>query len=238
MPNPAVPFRRHASRGLKLFACAAIALAGLAREASAQIANPAPAPVTSDLSWFGLRYGTTLAPNTAYGLIGQTYAGVDYTYIHENSSVPNTLHQYSFVSNVPVSAGLDGAIKYDYTTGNQLGRHLYENDLYASATGYLPFFWGKPFVTGDAGWAWAKTATRHVNSFAYAASTGVEFQVAAPLVVSPYIKYEARPHLSEHDWDYGLRATYRLAVEWSATIGAQIDEHHDLEYTFGVNRHF
>lgn len=225
---------------LKSLSLTLVGLLGSTLPASAQYSaagTGGPTGTTGDArSWFGQFY--TPAPPGNYGLLGQAYAGVDYSYVQRDTARPETQHKYSFTSSAPVAPGLDAALKYYYLTGGVAGRHNYENNVVAAVTAYAPMTWGKPFLGGEAGWAWAQQDGRKSDSLSWAGVAGAEFQLLPPLVLTPYVKYEARPHLTEHAWDYGAKATYRFGLEWSATVGLQVNEHHDWEYLFGLNRHF
>jgi hypothetical protein len=52
------------------------------------------------------------------------------------------------------------------------------------------------------------------------------------------VSYEAAPSLHFHEWNYGVLTNYRFNKEWSASLGAKLDEEHNVTYTAGVNFHF
>lgn len=180
------------------------------------------------------------------GLIGQNYAGANYTYTHHVSNLPSSLNTYGVIVNEAARSGFDSALKYDWTTGSALGANLQQHALALAFTGYVPLTWGKPFIEGDAGWVWQKTAGVRDNAFAYAVAGGVELQLLERLVLTPAISYEAAPGLdsnfiwnnADHDWYGGAKATYRISRTWSSSLGARMDTRHNIGYTLGVNYHF
>ena len=194
---------------------AALAL-GLAVSASAQSLSNAPAAPPPDAAAGG-------------GLLGDDYSQVQFGYDHEKVDVPDLLHEYGFVYNQPLAktalAGTDFNLNYDYLTGSAAGIHDDLNEGLAGLTEYLAQSWGKPFVSGDAGYAWQRAGGVSRKSFAYSATGGVEFPVLSNLALTPFATYQAEPDLYNHEvplayfpdhrWDYGLKATYRLdaAVE-------------------------
>jgi hypothetical protein len=65
----------------------------------------------------------------------------------------------------------------------------------------------------------------------------VEFQALPRLAISPFVSYQDI-HRLEHDWDYGIKATYRLSERWSVSLIPQIDAHRNLDYLAGINLHY
>jgi hypothetical protein len=208
----------------KIFAiCSALALAsGLVASASAQALPAAPMDTTT----------------ANYGLLGTTYAGGEFGYSHHVEGPPSVLRRYGFMYNQPLPEGVDFNFNYDYLTGSALGLSAHAQTVSLGLTGYLPQSWGKPFLNGDVGWNFRKTGGMKDDSFTYKLKTGIEFQVLPPLVIVPYAYYQDAPHFSDHAWYYGAMAAYRFTRQWSGTLGAEIDEHHNLEYTAGVNYHY
>jgi hypothetical protein len=214
---------------------AALAL-GLAVSVSAQSLSNAPA-----------------APPPGGGLLGDDYSQVQFGYDHERVDVPDLLHEYGFVYNQPLAqTGLEGTdfnLNYDYLTG-AAGIHDDLNEGLAGLTEYLVQSWGKPFVSGDAGYAWQQAGGVSRKSFAYSATGGVEFAVLSNLALTPFATYQAEPDLYNHEvplayfpdhrWDYGLKATYRLTRQWSASVSADLDQYNrnDLGYLAGITCHF
>jgi len=197
------------------------------------------------------------APPTAtgqnYGLIGATYSEVDLGYLRQDDA-PKVSHDYDFIYNQAflrtAGGGLDGNLTYDFLTGSALGLHDYRNELQAGVTAYLSPSWGKPFVTADAGQAWERVAGMDSKSLVYTFTGGVEFQVAPAVVLTPFVEYQAEPwldnhapalgNLPTHDWDYGVKATYRFTPQWGASLGVAMDQYNrnDLGYRAGLSYHF
>jgi hypothetical protein len=223
--------------GLKLrggIGLAVLAIGLTAGAAYAQNQNPTQVPVPS---------GTTMSNATAnamgdFGLIGQNYYTLNFGYVHHVDGPPAVFHRYGFVANKPLAPGYDIGLEYDWLTGSAFGLHARQQELMVPLTAYLPMAWGRPFVEGSAGWVWQKTAGTSIDSFTYVLGAGFELQVRPSLVVTPLITYQEAPHLHDHVWNYGVKGTYRVTREWGVSLGAQIDEDHDLEYTAGVNFHF
>jgi hypothetical protein len=186
----------------------------------------------------------TSLSGTGYGLLGQDYAGLEFGYTHHVDGPPSVLHRYGFIANrpaAPMSSGVnvDAMFKYNYTTGSDSGLHAWEHDALIGARGFLNFANVKPFVEGNAGWAWTNNNFKTKNdSFAYVLGTGAEFQVGQRVAVAPYVNYEEMPHFHSHEWSYGAKASLRVAREWSAILGGEMDEDHNIEYRVGWNRHF
>jgi opacity protein-like surface antigen len=213
---------------------------GLALSASAQSSanTPATTPPT-DIS--------TANPNSGnYGLLGQDYAGVMFGYMHHIDGPPSVVHRYGFLANRPVApthsgVNVDALFKYAYTTGTDSGLHAWQHDMLIGGVGYLNSGGIRPFLEGDVGWAWSNNnlpgETKN-DSFSYLIGGGAEFQIARQWVLTPFAHYQERPHFDTHVWSYGAQTSFRLAREWSTTFAAEIDEHHNIEYRVGWNRHF
>jgi hypothetical protein len=219
-------------RGGLALATLALGLTAGAAQMQAQSQNPTQVPVPS---------GTGMANAPAlgdYGLIGQNYYTLNFGYIHHVDGPPAVFHRYGFVANKPLAPGYDIGLAYDWLTGSAFGLHARQQELMVPLTAYLPTAWGRPFVEGSAGWVWQKAAGTSIDSFTYVLGAGFELQVRPSLVVTPLITYQEAPHLHDHVWNYGVKGTYRVTREWGVSLGAQIDEDHDLEYTAGVNFHF
>ena len=218
----------------------AAGLFGAASAASAQSAS-ATAP------------GTPAVTSPTYGLVGDTYSEVDLGY-QRQAGAPKVSHDYDFIYNQAFLKsngwGLDGNLTYDYLTGSGFGRHDYRNLLQAGITAYLWQGWGKPFVSADAGQAWDRVAGVDGKSLVYTFTSGVEFQVAPAVVLTPYLEYQAEPwlnrpapaiaNLPNHAWDYGAKATYRFSPQWAASLGVALDQYNrnDLGYRAGLSYHF
>jgi hypothetical protein len=204
----------------KTLLAAALAL-GLAASASAQQAqSPPPEALSSG------------------GLVGTNYSELSLGY-QKQDATPGVLHDYGLLLNQSVvregSFGFDGNFSYDYATAGAAGSHDYRNSFMLGATGYLVEGWGKPFVTADAGLVTQQTAAATSNALGYNLTGGIEFPVAGDFFLTPFATYLGDPHLQDHDpavatlpnnvWYYGVKATYRISRQWSASVTAQLDQH-------------
>jgi len=217
---------------------AALAL-GLALSASAQSAPGAA--------------GASAATDPGPGLVGTNYSELDFGYQRQQGE-PKDLRDFQLTTNGSVfkggDAGLDANFVYDYLYGDGLGFSDRRNLAQVGLTGYLMETWGKPFVTADAGMAWQDAGGASQRGFAYTATGGVEFQVLRDLALTPYVTYQAEPLLHggavpvanfpNHELYYGVKAIYRINREWSATLGADLDQHsaNDWGLRAGVSYRF
>ncbi|MBC7369316.1 MAG: hypothetical protein H7343_21320 [Undibacterium sp.] len=207
---------------LKFLSISSVVLLSLAASASAQDKSFAPPrPV-----------------GVSVGLLGATYAGAEFGYTHQVEGGPRVVRDYGFVYNQPLPEGLDFNLNYDYATGSAKGVTSKQQLAVVGLTGYRSLGWGKAFLQGNVGWAWDRVGGRHDNGFAYSAKTGIEFQLAPKFVLTPYVSYEDAPKVHEQEWNYGVQGNYRFTKEWSASLGAKMDESHNIRYAAGVNFHF
>jgi hypothetical protein len=187
------------------------------------------------------------------GLVGTNYSELSFGYQRQEGA-PGDLRAYEFITNGSVfknaEMGLDANFTYDYLNGDANGFSDRRNEAQAGLTGYLPETWGKPFVSADAGMAWQDAGDVSRKGFAYTLVGGVEFQVLKDLALTPYLEYQAEPHLYNH-WlpaanfpdhllAYGVKATYRITREWSTSLGADLDQHSGRDWGLraGVDYHF
>lgn len=207
---------------LKFLFISGAALLGLAATASAQSSSfSPPRPI-----------------GTSVGLLGANYTGAEFGYTHQVNGGPKVLRDYGFVYNTPLPEGLDFNFNYDYLTGSANGATAKKQLALVGLTGYRSLGWGKAFLQGNVGWAGDKTGSVRNSGFAYSLKTGVEFQLAPKFVLTPYVSYEDAPKVHAQEWNYGVQGNYRFTKEWSASLGAKMDEHHDIRYAAGVNYHF
>jgi hypothetical protein len=187
------------------------------------------------------------------GLIGSNYAELSFGYQNLGGS-PGELHDYEFISNSAVYRegiwGGDVNFQYDHLNGGGDGYSNRRDRAMFGLTGYLTQSWGRPFLTADAGYAWQRAGDISQKSFAYSFTTGVQFQVLPALSVSPFIEYDAEPHLHnvvpatanfpDHVIDYGVKATYRLTRQWSVSAAAFQDQYsgRDFGLRAGVDYRF
>ena len=200
---------------------AAAALAGTTLAVAAD--NPAPLPASG-----------------AMGLLGQTYAGVSYSYVNLDKS-PVNADDYAFEFNQALNPGLDALFHYDFT---QAGLHLGDRANDQSLGGALRLFnaaqaWGKPYVEAGVGYEWTRTMGVRDDSFTWEGAAGIEFQAAPALTVTPYIKYEEAHDLAVGGlWKYGVRGNYWVDNQWAVTVGLEGNGNQDMKYTVGTSFRF
>ena len=86
---------------------------------------------------------------------------------------------------------------------------------------------------------WQKNVCKSDNSFAYLLGAGVEFPVGTAVAVAPFANYQdARDIAGAHEWNYGVKTSYRMSREWSTTFTVSINDDKDMTYAVGVNYHF
>jgi len=225
---------------------------GLALPASAQSAAASSAAPSGPVAASG------------YGLLGENYSQLDFGYQKEFVDTPQILHDYGYTYNQPIiQDGLfrtDIQFGYDYLTGSALGAHDYINEALGGFTEYLAQGWGSPFVTAEAGGAWQHADNVARKSGAYAFTAGValplfkELGAQSPelqeLVLTPYVEYQTEPYLynherpfafyPDHDWTYGLKATYPVLRHVNLTVGINWDQYNrnDFGSTAGLSFSF
>jgi hypothetical protein len=226
---------------LKTSLLSALAL-GLALSASAQETQSSTATSTEPL-----------AVDTGPGLVGTNYTELSFGY-DKQQGAPSVLRDYELVSNGSAYRqglwGVDANFTYDYVDGSAYGFDDRRDEAQLGLTGFMLESWGKPFVTADAGFAWQRAGDVSRKSFAYTGIAGVEFEVLRLLALTPFIEYQAEPHLYNHGlptdnmynhlFDYGVKATYRISRNWNASLGASLDQHsvRDWGLRGGVSYHF
>jgi hypothetical protein len=174
------------------------------------------------------------------GLLGQTYAGLNYSYVNLNDA-PANADSFGFEYNQSLSAGLDGVLSYDWTqTGLVAGERARQQTLGAALRAFsTSYSWGKPYVEAGVGSTWTKYAGNHDSSFVWEVAVGSEFQVAAKATVTPYVQYLDAPDItSSGTWNYGVKANYWVNTQWSVTAGVSINDNKDTSYTVGTNFRF
>ncbi len=187
------------------------------------------------------------------GLVGANYSELSFGY-QKQEGTPSFLRDYEFISNGNIYRqsvwGADANFTYDYLDGSADGFNDRREEAQLGLTGFMMGSWGKPFLTADAGYAWQRAADVSRKSFAYTGIAGVEFQVLRDLALSPFLEYQAEPHLYNHEapfanleshvFEYGVKATYRLSRAWNASLSADLDQHSDRDWGLreGVSYHF
>ena len=187
------------------------------------------------------------------GLLGSRYVGVDYGYLRfDQAGGPQSGHEFGATYNQPIMPGLDFTADVTDTSTGYFSTHPRETQALAGLTAYQAVnSWLKPFISGQAGVSFTRdaqlfsdsgTLTRGTggfdhDNFDYVLAAGAEFQVLPAFVLTPTVSYQ-EVHRFYHDWDYGVKATYRLTRHWSVSVTPEIDQHKNLAYLGGVNFHF
>ena len=221
---------------------------GLALSASAQETQTTTTTTSSEMT-----SSAPVATDPGPGLVGTNYAELSFGY-QKQEAEPTALRDYEFVSNGNVyrngMLGADAVFTYDYIDGSAYGFDDRRDLAQLGLTGFLLESWGKPFITGEAGYAWQRAGDVSRKSFAYTGIAGIEFQVLRNLALSPFIEYQAEPHLYDHGApidnlynhliDYGVKATYRFTRNWNASLSADLDQHSEKDWGLkgGVSYHF
>jgi hypothetical protein len=204
---------------------------GLAISASAQAEQTSPATMPDTATT-----ADTVSPGP--GLVGTNYAELSFGYQKQEGS-PSDLRDYEFLSNANVfkdgQLGADVNFTYDYLDGAADGYSDHREEAQLGFTGFLMETWGKPFLTADAGMAWERAEDASRKGFAYSGIGGVEFQVLRRLALSPFVEYQAEPHLYNHGLpdanlpdhlvDYGVKATYAINQSWNASVTPDLDQY-------------
>jgi hypothetical protein len=215
------------TKNLKLHRLLSILSLGVALSASAQSMQYSPAATPPDPA----------SVDPGPGLVGLSSTELSVGYQRQEGA-PRDLRDFQFISTGPAYtegiAGITGNFRYDYLAGSANGYSDHRNEAQLGGTGFLMEPWGKPFLTADAGMAWQVAGGASRKGFAYTLDAGVEFQVTRDLDLSPFVEYQAEPHLYDHSpladfpdhlMDFGVKATYRLAGMWRASLSADIDQH-------------
>jgi len=214
---------------LKSLLVSAMAAAGLATSAFAggnEPNGPAPAP------------GAALSSGTP-GLLGQTYAGLSYSYVHLDAAPVNAA-SYGFEYNLPLNAGFDAVFNYDWTqSGPFAGDRAHEQKLAAALRAFTAQGWGTPYLEAGVGYDRMRFAGVKDDSFVWIAGAGVEFQTGTALTVTPFVRYEqANGYTDNHEFTYGVRANYWLSRQVALTAAVSRNDSQDMAYRFGVNVRF
>lgn len=208
---------------LKSLLLSAVAAAGLAASAFAGGDEPnTPAPV--DL-------------NT--GLLGQTYAGLTYSYINLDAAPVNAA-SYGFAYNQPLKPGFDAVFTYDWVqSGPFAGDRAHEQQLGATLRAFASGVWGRPYVEAGVGYDWLKFAGIKDHSFLWIAGAGIEFQPVSKLTVTPFVRYARATGYDDADEvSYGVKANYWINRQWALTGALSRNDSQDMTCKVGVNVSF
>jgi hypothetical protein len=185
---------------------------------------------------------TSPASGSAYGLLGQNYMGVFFAYSDLDKGPPDVARTWGFIANRPTEvANLDASFKYSYTGMNILGADAHTSEVSVGATAYVPLSVARPFIEVNAGWGFINGGFGNsTNSFSFLIGTGVEIQLAPRFVLTPYASYHEFTRLTSNSgsWTYGVKGTFRIAQQFSASLAVDLDDDENLSYRLGLNRHF
>jgi len=181
-------------------------------------------------------------PAPAGGLLGSRYTELGYNYTDLTGPGPRDANGLMAFFNQPLHSNLDLNFGYDWARSSYTGIRNTRQDAEVGATAYAPLAWGKPFVLAAAGWEWTKVAGLAEDSFRYKVGIGAELPVAAAFTVTPYVNFVRATRFNESEGDFGVKAAYRIARDWSLTARAQYDAIRHAkdaaEYSLGVAYHF
>jgi len=211
---------------LKSLLLVAAATIGLAASAPADV-MPAAAPAAP-------------AAANALGLLGQTYAGLSYSYLHLDSS-PVNADSYGFEYNQALNSGFDAVFNYDWAqTGVVAGDRAREQLLSAALRAFSTSqTWGKPYIEAGIGYDWLRFAGTRDHSFVWTAATGIEFQVTPDLTLTPFVKYNRTQSYADKDTvTYGVKANYWVNRQWAVSAGIDRNDNQDMSYKIGCNFRF
>ncbi len=205
---------------------AAAASLGLALAASAQSADVA-APTVSGPHW---------------GLLGTGYSSVSFRYTDLDNGPPSAMRGVDVTFNQALHDGLDFNLGYSWGRASTATTRLTDQDLNAGVTVYSRLDWGTPYVQALAGWEWRRGFGSSDDSFAYTLGTGVEFQLAKPVVLTPFVNFVRATGFNRSEVDYGVKATYRINRQWGVSVGWKYDSVYHAkdaqDFTLGVNYHY
>lgn len=211
-------------KSLLLVATAAFGLAASAQAGEGPMTEPAQ-PVSSA---------------TSLGLLGQTYAGLSYSYLNLDNSPVNAA-SYGFEYNRPLNPGFDATFTYDWAqSGPIAGDRAHEQTLTAALREFVTTqSWGKPYVEAGVGYDWLRFAGTKDHSFVWLVSAGVEFQPTPVLTITPFVRYTRTGGYSDEDTvNYGVKANYWVTRQWAVTAGIDRNDDQDMTYKIGVNVRF
>jgi hypothetical protein len=181
-----------------------------------------------------------VAPADSLGLLGQTYAGLTYSYLKLDSSPVNAA-SYGFEYNQPLNPGFDAVFNYDWTqSGAIAGDRARGQSLDAALRAFsASYSWGKPYLEAGVGYDWTKFAGVKDHSFAWIAGAGVEFQATTALTVTPFVRFIKTNGFADHNTaDYGVKANYWITRQWAVTGAISRNDSQDMTYKLGVNVRF
>ncbi len=175
--------------------------------------------------------------DNGHGLLGQNYAGLSYGYLDLHGTSVSA-RGYGFTINQNLSESFDALLEYtDQNSSKLAGGRINQRMFDLGVRAFTTTRGFKPYVEAGLGWEWAKAPLGYkANSPAYFVGTGVEFQVAHDLSVTPFVRYtDATKHSIGHEVDYGVKANYWLSEHVGLTAAISRDNSRDMQYSLGVS---
>lgn len=173
--------------------------------------------------------------NQGEGLLGQTYTELAYTYTHVHDSAFDNVNGFAFRYNQALSAGFDWNAGYAWGRSNEFaGVRARQEELTLGVTAFTDYKGTRPFIEPGVGWTRVKVGGVKDDSFFYYVGVGVEFQVAQPLVLTPYAQFVDATEWSGSTWNFGVKSAYRLTRQWSATADVSIDDDRNTGVSLGL----
>ncbi|MBI3884408.1 MAG: hypothetical protein HY302_01565 [Opitutae bacterium] len=168
----------------------------------------------------------TQVPNPASaelsgGQLGAAYAGLSLDYTKLQDGPPSAARGFTFTVNQPLNTGFDAKFSFDYAKASAFGVNANQKDLFGSLVAFTSNSWGRSYVEAGAGWSWFKAGSFSEDSFAFLVGTGVEFQAAPALTVTPYLNFVRQTGFNSNEYDLGVKASYRITKEWDLTAKVQ-----------------
>lgn len=183
--------------------------------------------------------GSPAYQNDSYGLLGERYAGLDYSYTHLHDSGFNNLNGFAWRYNQALQPGFDFGLGYEWARSDEFaGMRARQQEITASVTTFTQLNGMKPFLEPGVGWSWSKAGSAKDNSFIAFLGTGVELQIMRPWVVTPYVRFVRATGYNTSTWDFGIKSAYRLSRSWGLNVDLSTDDSQNTGFTAGVNYHF
>ena len=170
------------------------------------------------------------------GLLGESYSAMSYRYIDLHGTSADA-HAFDFTLNQNVSEGFDVLLDYTYKNSEALaGGHANQRMFDLGVRAFTNTRGFKPYVEAGLGWQWAKAPLGYrANSPAYFLGTGVEFQMARDLALTPFVRYtDATKHGIGHEVDCGIKANYWLGEHVGIMTSISRDNSRDMRYGLGL----
>jgi outer membrane protein W len=175
------------------------------------------------------------------GLLGQSYAGVNYGYTFLHDTPVSDVQAVGLEYNQPLNTGFDFNLGLSNAWSSRFSNtRAKQQDIDASAVAFIPdLTWGRPFVGVGAGWVWTKTGSLKDNSLVVNLDTGVEFQVTREFSLTPLVAFtDATSFHTDNKWNYGVKANYWVTREWSLTASVLRNNRIDTTCSLGLNYRF